>query len=146
MSSPSLPCFRGLKIFRLTGSYLCFLQLLVDIMSLLKMGLSIHLSTPMNIPTHRTVAGSSLFPMDMGFTSTLLYCRQSLSQIILLSGKSAYILAHSWCLCTNLDRNVQIYLIHGGNNCILDRLFLRFINSLPVWWQHITHFMVQMDK
>lgn len=54
------------------------------------MGPSIHLSIPMNTQTPKTVSGSSLFPTDMEFISTLLYCRLSLSLITLLCGKSGY--------------------------------------------------------
>lgn len=49
---------------------------------------SIHLSTQMNTPTRRTVAGSSPFPTDTEFISTSPYFRQSLSLITSLSGKS----------------------------------------------------------
>lgn len=48
---------------------------------------SIHLSTQMNTPTHRTAAGSSRSPTDTEFISTSPYCRQSPSLITSLSGK-----------------------------------------------------------
>lgn len=63
------------------------LQLPVATMSQLKMGPFIHLSTLVNTPTHKTVAGSSPSPTDMEFTSTLPCCRRSLSPITLLYGK-----------------------------------------------------------
>lgn len=90
-SSPPDPCRQemleetNLQIRDLCNSVL---QLLAVIMSRLKTGPSIHLSTPMNTLTHKTVAGSSLFHMDMEFISTSPYFRQSLSLITLLSGKS----------------------------------------------------------
>lgn len=59
-------------------------------MSQLKTGQSIHLSTPLNTPTFKTAAGSSLFPTDTEFISTLPYCRRSLSLITSLSGKPGY--------------------------------------------------------
>lgn len=59
----------------------CFLQLLVATMLQLRMEQSIHRSILTNTQTPKIVAGSSLFPMDMEFISTLLYCRQSLSLI-----------------------------------------------------------------
>lgn len=73
------------------------------------MGPSIHLSTPANTPTPKTVAGSSLFPTDMEFISTLPYCRQSLSLITSLSGKCGY--AHTWTHLhthTRTQRNVYV--------------------------------------
>lgn len=64
------------------------LQPLVATMSRLKMEPSTRRSTPMNTPTHKTVAGSSLFPTDTEFISTSPYFRRSLWLITSLSGKS----------------------------------------------------------
>lgn len=95
-------------------SVYCFLQLLVDIMWQLRMGPSIHLSTPMNTLTPKTATGSSAFPMATGFTSTLLYCRLSPSQIILLSGKSCKFSTNSQCSLTDLKtKKAGVY-----NRCI----------------------------
>lgn len=64
------------------------LQLLAATMSWLKMEPSTRRSIPMNTPTHKTVAGSSLFPTDMEFISTSPYFRLSLWLITSLSGES----------------------------------------------------------
>lgn len=64
------------------------LQLLVATMSRLKMEPSTRRSTPTNTPTHKTAAGSSLFPTDTEFISTSPYFRRSLWLITSLSGES----------------------------------------------------------
>lgn len=89
------------------------LQLLAATMSQLKMGPSTHHSTPMNIPTHKTAAGSSLFPMDMEFISTSPYFRRSLWLITSLSGESGD--THTHLLSSALDCVLERYCITDEN-------------------------------
>lgn len=64
------------------------LQLLAATMSQLRMEPSTPRSIPTNTPTHKTAAGSSLFPTDTEFISTSPYFRRSLWLITSLSGES----------------------------------------------------------
>lgn len=88
------------------------------------MGPSIHLSTPMNTLTHKTVAGSSLFHTDMEFISTSPYFRQSLSLITLLSGKSEHTHTPTHKKMHKLLFSVGLY---PGTDCITDRYVLNVL-------------------
>lgn len=81
---PVLIYLTNLQIDNLT----LVLQLLAATMSQLKMEPCTRRSTPTNTPTHKTVAGSSLFLTDMEFISTSPYFRRSLWLITSLSGES----------------------------------------------------------